>query len=177
MDRYLSFWNARPEVNRIWVSIYTPQVNEDSPERLTQENRLQLARFFNTVGEKYSKLSMHRGLMNAFLSPPDSPSSCLFSTLSVNYTADLRTRVEPCVFGGTPNCVECGCSISMGLHWLGEIAVARPLRARHLIRGSLAIGRTVNRVRHQGQGLRWDNDARDDESSPMNPPKLVQIDQ
>ncbi len=25
MDRYLEFWNARPEVNRIWVSVYTPQ--------------------------------------------------------------------------------------------------------------------------------------------------------
>jgi len=177
LDRYLTFWNARPEVKNIWVSVYTPQLNEESPERLTQGNRLQLARFFGAVGGKYSKLTMHKGLMSAFLAPPDRPSSCLFSTLSVNYTADLRTRVEPCVFGGTPNCVECGCSISMGLHWLGDIAVARPLRARHLISGSLAIGRAVNRMRNQGRGLRWNNGGHGDDRSSVDSPDLVQIEQ
>lgn len=175
MDRYLNFWNARPEVNRIWVSVYTPQLDEESPERLTTENRLQLARFFNTAGPRYPKLTMHSGLMNAFLAPPESPASCLFSTLSVNYTADLRTRVEPCVFGGTPNCAECGCSISMGLHWLGEIDVVRPLKARHLIRGSLAIGRTVNRRKHRGKGLRWTPNDRAEENGAGESAELVQI--
>ena len=96
--------------------------------------------------------------MDAFLVPPDSPSTCLFSRLSVNYTADLKTRVEPCVFGGEPNCAECGCSMSMGMHWLGEIKLAGPLRPRHLINGSLAIGRTVNKFRRKGDGLRWGSD-------------------
>lgn len=177
MDRYLSFWNDRPEVNRIWVSIYTPQLSEDSPERLTTENRIQLARFFNTIGTRYPKLTMHDGLMEAFLRPPDSPSSCLFSTLSVNYTADLRTRVEPCVFGGEPNCAECGCSISMGLHWLGDINVASPLKARHLIRGSLAIGRAVNRTKRRGHGLRWSRKSGIDDNNPVDSADLVQIEQ
>jgi MoaA/NifB/PqqE/SkfB family radical SAM enzyme len=157
MDRYLEFWNAQPEVRRIWVSIYTPQLNEDSAERLTPENRRQLAAYFNSVEGRYSKLTIHRGLMNAFLAPPAGPQSCLFSKLSVNYTADLRTRVEPCVFGGEPNCAECGCSISMGIHWLGGVKIAGPLHARHLIQGSLAIGRTVNRA-YRRDGLRWGGD-------------------
>jgi len=126
MDRYLSFWNDRPEVRNIWVSVYTPQ-----------------------------KLTMHAGLMRAFLEPPPSPAACLFSKLSVNYTADLRTRVEPCVFGGAPSCAECGCSMSMGMHWLGNVRVLGPLRASHLIRGSLAVGRGVNRASGKGDGLRW----------------------
>lgn len=156
MDRYLDFWNAQPEVDRIWVSVYTPQLNEESAERLTEENRRALAAYFKAVGKRYLKLTMHKGLMDAFLSPPSDPSTCLFSKLSVNYTADLATRVEPCVFGGEPNCAECGCSMSMGMHWLGKLKVAGPLRARHLIGGSLAVGRTVNRVSHQREGLRWD---------------------
>ena len=155
MDRYLSFWNDRSEVRNIWVSVYTPQHGEESAERLTAENRAELAAYFNGVGRNYSKLTMHPGLMKAFLEPPASPAECLFSTLSVNYTADLRTRVEPCVFGGAPSCAECGCSMSMGMHWLGRVRVAGPLRASHLIRGSLGVGRGVNRVSGKGNGLRW----------------------
>ena len=155
MDRYLDFWNERPEVDRIWVSVYTPQLEEESPERLTEDNRQQVAAYFLENASRYPKLSMRKGLMDAFLQPPTSPSTCLFSKLSVNYTADFKTRVEPCVFGGAPNCAECGCSMSMAMHWLGDIKVAGPLQARHLINGSLAIGRVVNRAFHQRQGLRW----------------------
>jgi sulfatase maturation enzyme AslB (radical SAM superfamily) len=157
MDRYLEFWDAQPEVERIWVSVYTPQIDEDSPERLTEKDRHNLAAYFNSNAGRFSKLTMHKGLMDAFLQPPASPATCLFSKLSTNYTANLETRVEPCVFGGTPNCAECGCSMSMGMHWLGEVKLAGPLRARHLIAGSLAVGRTVNRALHQRQGLRWSN--------------------
>ncbi|HZS53469.1 MAG TPA: radical SAM protein [Bryobacteraceae bacterium] len=155
MDRYLDFWNAQPEVYRIWVSVYTPQLDEISAERLTEVNRKALAAYFSSVAGRYAKLTMHRGLMDAFTTPPVSPSACLFSKLSVNYTADLHTRVEPCVFGGSPNCAECGCSMSMGMHWLGEYKLIGGLRARHLIEGSLAIGRTVNRACGSGSGLRW----------------------
>lgn len=175
MDRYLKFWDARSEVNRIWVSVYTPQLNEESPERLTYENRRQLAQFLAAAGARYPKLTMHRGLTNAFLVPPESPSSCLFSTLSVNYTADLHTRVEPCVFGGKPNCAECGCSISMGLHWLGDLNVVKLLKARHLIRGSLAIGRAVNRTKQHGSGLRWSKNGQTEASSSDPSAALVQI--
>lgn len=180
MDRYLEFWNAQPEVSRIWVSTYTPQLNEESAERLTSDNRRQLAKYFGTVADRFPKLTMHSGLMDAFLTPPANPSTCLFSKLSVNYTADLKTRVEPCVFGGAPNCAECGCSISMGMHWLGELKLAGPLRARHLIRGSLAVGRTVNRFFAQGDGLRWSDSALlrgGDEKRAQVAPDLVQIEQ
>src|SRR5580765_5842027 len=34
LDEYVSFWSARPEVNRVWVSVYTPQSGEQSAEML-----------------------------------------------------------------------------------------------------------------------------------------------
>jgi len=172
MDRYLAFWSARPEVNQIWASVYTPQMGEDSPERLSEQNRRQLAEYLSTAGNRFPKLSMHKGLMDAFLSPPANPAACLFSKLSVNYTADLKTRVEPCVFGGTPNCAECGCAISLGMHWLGDLRVAGPLRARHLISSSLAVGRSVNRVLQKSEGLRWS-----EQPSELASDNLVQIQQ
>src|SRR3569833_1315787 len=67
MDRYLSFWDSRPEVRNIWVSVYTPQLNEATPERLTEKNRHDLAVYFASLGRRYSKLTMHKGLMDAFL--------------------------------------------------------------------------------------------------------------
>ena len=155
MDRYLKFWSERPEVHRIWVSVYTPQVNESSAERLEPEDRIALARYFEGVRGRYPKLLMHKGLLDAFLAPPESPAACLFAKLSVNYTADLRTRVEPCVFGGTPNCAECGCSMSMGMHWLGEYKLAGGIRAKHFVKGSLAVGNAVNRLRREKKALRW----------------------
>ena len=173
MDRYLDYWTSRPEVNYVWVSIYTPQKNEDSPERLTATNREQLAAYFDSIAGKYKNVTMHKGMIDAFLHPPESPSTCLLSKLSVNYTADLKSRVEPCVFGGEPNCAECGCSMSLGMHWMGEYKVAGPVRGKHLLNSSLAIGRTYNRLtRHDRAGLRWADQPRSGDES-----ELVQIGQ
>jgi hypothetical protein len=60
--------------------------------------------------------------------------------VSVNYSADLKTRVEPCFFGGNPDCSQCGCAVSAGLHWLHERPLALGLKAGHLIDASLALG-------------------------------------
>src|SRR3984885_10012959 len=44
LEEYVAFWSARPEVNRIWVSVYTPQIGEESAEKLLPEHREILAR-------------------------------------------------------------------------------------------------------------------------------------
>ena len=100
------------------------------------------------------------GMARAFAAPPENPAACLFSKMSVNYTADLKTTVEPCVFGGDPDCSQCGCSISAGLHWIGGLPAAGPLKVNHLVRASMAIGELVNRaVPHHTQLPRWSRNA------------------
>jgi hypothetical protein len=69
----------------------------------------------------------------------------------VNYSADLRSRVEPCVFGGTPDCSQCGCAISSGLHWVRNVKLAGPLKVGHLVQGSVQIGRIMNRFRKRSE--------------------------
>jgi hypothetical protein len=81
-------------------------------------------------------------MAGAILSPPSSPEKCTFARVSANYTADLRTRVAPCVFGGEPDCSECGCAISSALHWIMN-EKAGPFAARHLLDASLRIGAAV----------------------------------
>jgi len=67
--------------------------------------------------------------------------------MSANYSADLKSRVEPCVFGGTPDCSQCGCAISSGLHWVKSIKIAGPVKVDHVIAGSLKAGRLMSRFR------------------------------
>jgi MoaA/NifB/PqqE/SkfB family radical SAM enzyme len=156
LEEYVAFWQARPEVNRIWVSLYTPQIGEQGPEILQPEDRQRVARELPMLYKRYPKLLLPEGVAKAFLEPPSDPSDCLFSRFSANYSADLETRVEPCVFGGTPDCSQCGCAISSGLHWIRTIKVAGPVKINHFVKGSMAIGLAVNRLRSESLRLsRW----------------------
>jgi MoaA/NifB/PqqE/SkfB family radical SAM enzyme len=147
LEEYVAFWNARPEVDHIWVSLYSPQINEESPERLLPADRERVARELPKLRRQYPKLLIPEGMARAFVSPPKNPEDCLFAKMSMNYSADLRTRVEPCVFGGTPDCSQCGCSISSALHWIRGVKIAGPLRLGHIVGTSLKIGSTVAKLR------------------------------
>src|SRR3954468_12226792 len=39
LDQFVDYWSANPHVRQLWVSLYTPQVGEESPERLQPEDR------------------------------------------------------------------------------------------------------------------------------------------
>ena len=88
-----------------------------------------------------------RASRKRLLEPPKNPQECLFSKMSTNFSADLTTRVEPCIFGGTPDCSQCGCVVSSGLHHVQQRKLVGPLRIGHLVRGSTAIGSLMNRLR------------------------------
>ena len=170
LQEYVAFWNARPEVDRIWVSLYTPQIGEKSAEMLAPDNREQVAAKLPLLSVKFPKLLMTEGVAQALVHPPKNPADCLFSKMSANYSADLQTRVEPCVFGGNPDCSQCGCGVSSGLHWVRSVKVAGPLRVGHFVGASVGLGTLLNRLRGQtSQPARW--------HTPASPAKeLVQID-
>jgi MoaA/NifB/PqqE/SkfB family radical SAM enzyme len=173
LEDYLAFWNARPEVERIWVSLYTPQIGEQSAEMLAPDDRAQVAAELPLLAGKFPKLLMNEGVAQAFVHPPKNPEDCLFSKMSANYSADLETRVEPCVFGGTPDCSQCGCAASSGLHWIRSLNVARPLRVGHFVGASVAVGTLLNRLRRQPSNpARWNAAA----ASASQAKALVQID-
>jgi organic radical activating enzyme len=157
LQEYVAFWNGQPEVDRIWVSLYTPQIAAELP----------------LLAKKFPKLLINEGVAQAFLHPPKNPDDCLFSKMSANYSADLLTRVEPCVFGGTPDCSQCGCAVSSGLHWIRTVKVGGPLSVGHFVGASVGIGTLRNRMRRQpSQPARWNAAA-----PPPSPAKdLVQID-
>jgi len=161
LEEYVAFWNGRPEVDHIWVSLYSPQIGEESAERLTAEDRERVARELPQLRLAYPKLLLPEGMARAFVNPPKSPENCLFSKMSMNYSADLRTHVEPCVFGGSPDCGQCGCSISSALHWIRDVKIAGPLKVGHLVRSSLSVGSAVRKVRGDRDAVnRWGDGVR-----------------
>jgi MoaA/NifB/PqqE/SkfB family radical SAM enzyme len=156
LEEYVSFWNARPEVQRLWVSLYTPQQGEQSAEMLTQDDRRLVAEQLPGLRTRYPKLLMSPGIAEALLSPPANPARCLFSKMSTNYSADLKTRVEPCIFGGAPDCSQCGCAATSGLHYVEQIPIFAGIEIGHLIRGSMRVGSFVDNFRkHSVKPTRW----------------------
>jgi MoaA/NifB/PqqE/SkfB family radical SAM enzyme len=148
LEEYLEFWTRRPEIGRIWLSLYTPQKGEAGAEKLTTESRRRLFDTLPGLKERYPNLILPQGATEAFAHPPKDPRSCTFSRVSVNYSADLKTRVEPCFFGGDPDCSQCGCAVSAGLHWLHERPLGLGIKVGDLIDASLAWG-NVERGRRE----------------------------
>lgn len=149
LEEYLGFWSGREEVNRIWASIYSPQVGEHTPEMLTREDRLAFVAQLRGLKQRFPKFLFNERIAEAFLVPPESPKECLFSRMSTNYTADLETCIEPCVLGGTPDCAQCGCAASIGLHGVQSVSVLGPMKIDHLVRASVALGWVVSRFRKE----------------------------
>jgi len=172
MEEYARFWNERPEVRNIWVSLYTPQCGEQSAEMLTRAQRERIARELPRLHKLYPKMLTGEGYAKALLHPPASPQECTFSRLSKNYSADLRTHVEPCVFGGNPDCSQCGCSASAASHWISQISLAGPFKAKHILSGSMTIGSAVARLLHYVAVPSWRERS---QPAPQPEKPLVQI--
>ena len=162
-EEYIAHWNARPEVSRIWVSLYTPQVEESAAEILTGDDRRVILERLGRLRSRYPKFLFNDVIARGFLAPPKDPGDCLFAKMSVNYSADFKSQVEPCVFGGKPDCSQCGCAISGALHGMRAVKVAGPVTIGHLAGCSIAAGSLVNRLRAgRAKPNRW-------ESTPLNP--------
>jgi MoaA/NifB/PqqE/SkfB family radical SAM enzyme len=159
LEEYVAFWNARPEVNSMWISTYTPQRGELSNEMLTVADREKVLNILPELHKKYPKALFPEQLSKAYRKPPQSPKDCTFAQMSANYTADLQTRVQPCIFGGDPDCSQCGCAISAGLHWISGLHPHKTVpivTVGQLVRGSMKVGAIVNSLMNNApEPERW----------------------
>lgn len=147
IEDFVEFWNSRPDAKRIWFSIFTPQMGDASPEIPTPEQRRLLVAELLRLRELYPKLDMLPEIIREFGRPPASPRKCIFARTTATISADLKTRVVPCQFGGKPDCQQCGCIASMGLAALGHKTLLPGLSLGRIMHASAAIGDAVNRVR------------------------------
>jgi hypothetical protein len=131
----------------IWISLYTPQIGELSTERLTKADRDRVITEISRMRKNYSKLQMLDGMLKVYAKPPDSPENCIFAQTTDCFSSDLERKITPCQFGGKPDCQNCGCIASAGLEAIGRHRLKGGLPVGKIFYASLAIGRTVARVR------------------------------
>jgi MoaA/NifB/PqqE/SkfB family radical SAM enzyme len=147
LEEFLRFWSERTEVRKIWISLYTPQIGEVSEERLQPADRAQVVADLRALRLRYPKLEAPEGLIDAYANPPDSPDECVFARTTMSISADLKTKITPCQFGGAPDCQNCGCVASAGLAALGRHTVLGFIPVGTLFTGSVRIGEQMRRLR------------------------------
>jgi MoaA/NifB/PqqE/SkfB family radical SAM enzyme len=141
LDEFLAFWSKRPEIAKVWFSIFTPQVGATDVEILTAAQRALVISELRELRMKYPVLDMPEAVIREIANPPSSPEECIFARTTETISADLTTQITPCQFGGTPDCEQCGCIASMGLAAVGHHKVLGPLTAGHLFLASDRIGK------------------------------------
>ncbi len=146
MEEFLRFWSARPQVKRVWVSLFTPQQGAEGPEIIQPEVRTRLLDELQRLYPLYPKFQMNREMIEELRHPPQSPEDCIFARTTKSLSADLVTEIGPCQFGGKPDCTQCGCIASMGLAAVGHHRVLPGLTAGHLMSVSERIGSLTRRL-------------------------------
>jgi MoaA/NifB/PqqE/SkfB family radical SAM enzyme len=146
LQEFLEFWSARPETRKIWMSLYTPQVGEISAERLTAADRQRVVADLLALRLRYPKLEAPKGLLDVYANPPDSPEDCVFARTTLSISADLKTKITPCQFGGIPDCSNCGCIASAGLAAVARHQLWGFVPVGKIFWGSLKVGEKVREL-------------------------------
>ena len=147
IEEFLRIWSARPEVEKIWVSLYTPQIGEVSDERLRPVDRDRVVADLMALRLSFPKLALPKGLIEVYANPPDSPDECVFARTTSTISADLTTRITPCQFGGAPDCSNCGCIASAGLAAVARHKLFGFVPVGSIFAGSLKVGESMRRLR------------------------------
>jgi MoaA/NifB/PqqE/SkfB family radical SAM enzyme len=143
LQEFADFWSRRTEARKIWFSLFTPQHDERCEERLSAADRHNAVRQLQGVAAQFPKVDMPRVVLDGYLRPPSTPEECIFAQSTVCLSADLKTRISPCQFGGRPVCAECGCIASSGLASIGRWQLAGLVPISALFSASRKIGTLV----------------------------------
>ena len=147
LSDFLDVWSPREEVAQIWMSFFTPQKGAVAPEILTLAERHQAVEDLLRLRQLHPKLDMLEAVIREFLTPPRSPAECIFAQTTHTFSADLKTRIVPCQFGGDPDCSQCGCIASMALAAVGHHKVISQLTAGQIFFRSAQLGKAFAKLR------------------------------
>ena len=152
IEEFLQFWQANADTRLIWFSLYTPQIGEQSAERLTSADRARVIAELRRLRSRFSKLEMHGGALDVYAYPPTSPATCTFARTTTCLSADLTRRISPCQFGGTPDCSNCGCIASASLEAIARHRLLGVIPVARIFSTSWRVGEQVARLRRRGGG-------------------------
>ena len=152
-EEFVRFWSERPEVQRIWFSLFTPQKRHVCEEILDPPTRRSTIEELARLRPHFPKLVVPEAVLEGYRRPPASPEDCLFARTTTCLTADLASRITPCQFGGDPDCSQCGCMASAGIQSIAEIRLLGLLPLRTIYDASERVGRTLSRLRRPSSSV------------------------
>jgi sulfatase maturation enzyme AslB (radical SAM superfamily) len=147
LAEFLAFWTPRPQIKKVWFSLFTPQVGDQLPEILSPQERAQAISEMTHLRKAHPKLDMPEAVIRQFASPPHDPGDCVFALTTQTLSADLKTKITPCQFGGNPDCASCGCIASMGLASVAAHKLGGFLPVGLIFKASIKIGQHRARSR------------------------------
>ncbi len=145
-EQFADFWSSRREVRKIWFSLYTPQEDDSSAERLKPEDRMRILSELQEIRHSFPKVELPDRVLEGLYCPPESPDQCIFAQTTTCISADLATRIAPCQFGGRPVCSECGCVASAAMASIGRYRIAGLLTVSSLFAGSKRFGERLRKI-------------------------------
>jgi sulfatase maturation enzyme AslB (radical SAM superfamily) len=154
LRKFVTFWSNRKETQKIWFSLYTPQRNEKSEERLTANERREAVKAIAQLAKDNPIVYAPKLMLDGYHNPPASPQDCVFAQTTTCISSDLRTMLTPCQLGGQPVCSECGCVASAGLSTIGRYKLAGLIKVGDVFALSRWIGETLNPERRQNGSSR-----------------------
>jgi sulfatase maturation enzyme AslB (radical SAM superfamily) len=140
LKEFLEFWTPRPEIRKVWFSLFTPQIGDRLPEMLGPDERKRAIADMMALRGLFPKLDMPETVIRQFETPPQSPHDCVFARTTQTLSADLKTKIVPCQFGGNPDCGSCGCVASMGLAAIAARKLGGIIPVGAIFRASARIG-------------------------------------
>lgn len=146
LRQFLAFWSARPEVKKVWFSLFTPQIGAQDAEILSPTQRAAVLTELAELRATFPKLDLPDAVLAGYRQPPASPQDCIFSRTTLNLTANLKGRITPCQFGGNPDCSQCGCMASAGLSAVGNYRLFGMVPLRKIYQASDQVGKTVGKL-------------------------------
>ncbi len=147
LEEFVRFWSERAETKRIWISLFTPQQGATDPEILAPNQRRRVVEDLLRLQAMYPLIDMPPPVIREFMHPPASPKDCMFARNTLTLSADLKSKITPCQFGGTPDCSQCGCLASMGLAAVGHSRIMPGVSAGQLLHLSELVGKGIGKFR------------------------------
>lgn len=136
----------RPQIEKVWCSLSTPQLGAADPEILTRSQRASVTAELRQLQQKYRLLDMPDSFIDEIASPPRGPDDCTFARTTRTISGDLTTLITPCQFGGTPDYRQCGCLASVGLAAVDHYKIIETLTAGRIFMISDRFGRAWRKL-------------------------------
>ena len=95
LDEFLQFWTSRPEVDKVWFSLFTPQRGATDPEILSGAQRASVIADLLQLRRKYPTPRHAESLIREIESPPQSPAECIFARTTKIFPPISKLRFLP----------------------------------------------------------------------------------